>query len=168
MSASSWTEDRLERLVQLWAEGLSAAEVALRLGGVTRNAVLGKIHRLGLSGSRPASRSRPRAAPRPRKAPPSPTRRARNRWKSAASVDGPGLISDLLALGPHMCRWPIGDPKSSDFTFCGARCAERYCERHAARAFQRGIALRRSAAAGVVPTGAASSLPASRRGVTVT
>src|SRR5690606_16642364 len=59
-----WTDERVELLKKLWAEGLSASQVAKQLGGVTRNAVIGKVHRLGLSGratpSRPA-RSRPQA-----------------------------------------------------------------------------------------------------------
>ncbi|MGB6229459.1 MAG: GcrA family cell cycle regulator, partial [Litorimonas sp.] len=47
---SSWTEDRVETLSKLWADGLSASQIAKQLGGVTRNAVIGKVHRLGLSG----------------------------------------------------------------------------------------------------------------------
>jgi len=46
----AWTEDRVEVLTKLWAEGLSASQIAKQLGGVTRNAVIGKVHRLGLSG----------------------------------------------------------------------------------------------------------------------
>ena len=65
----AWTEDRVETLKKLWADGLSASQIAKQLGGVTRNAVIGKVHRLGLSGraapSRPARRPAPRPAPRP-------------------------------------------------------------------------------------------------------
>ncbi|WP_020181038.1 GcrA family cell cycle regulator [Methylopila sp. M107] len=62
-----WTEERIELLKKRWAEGLSASQIAAELGGVTRNAVIGKVHRLGLSGraktvSSTAARSRPKAA----------------------------------------------------------------------------------------------------------
>ena len=60
----SWTDERVETLKKLWSEGLSASQIAAELGGVTRNAVIGKVHRLGLSGR---SKSPSSAAPRPRK-----------------------------------------------------------------------------------------------------
>ena len=60
-----WTDERVELLKKLWAEGLSASQIAGRLGGVTRNAVIGKVHRLGLSGRATSSRS---SSPRPRRA----------------------------------------------------------------------------------------------------
>ena len=66
----SWTDERVARLAKLWAEGLSASQIAADLGGVTRNAVIGKVHRLGLSGrakpagkSNAASRRKPAARP---------------------------------------------------------------------------------------------------------
>jgi GcrA cell cycle regulator len=70
----TWNDERVELLTKLWAEGLSASQIAGRLGGVTRNAVIGKVHRLGLSGRATSSRSsspRPRRAhvPRPNRAP---------------------------------------------------------------------------------------------------
>src|SRR6056300_126663 len=46
----AWTDDRVETLKQLWTDGLSASQIARKMGGVTRNAVIGKVHRLGLSG----------------------------------------------------------------------------------------------------------------------
>ncbi len=61
----SWTEERVARLAKLWAEGLSASQIANDLGGVTRNAVIGKVHRLGLSGrAKPAGKSGGSSAPR--------------------------------------------------------------------------------------------------------
>src|SRR5262245_51840909 len=60
----SWTDERVEQLKRLWSEGLSASQIAAELGGITRNAVIGKVHRLGLSGRAKAPSS---AAPRPRK-----------------------------------------------------------------------------------------------------
>src|SRR5258705_10145083 len=69
MTVLTWSDDRVEQLKKLWEAGLSANQIAAELGGVTRNAVIGKVHRLGLSGraKRPAT-----AAPRQRKAPPAP------------------------------------------------------------------------------------------------
>ena len=59
----SWTEDRVELLKKLWQDGLSASQIAGQLGGVTRNAVIGKVHRLGLSGR---AKSPSNSSPRPR------------------------------------------------------------------------------------------------------
>lgn len=64
-----WTDERVELLKKLWADGLSASQIAAQLGGVTRNAVIGKVHRLGLSGR--AKSSTPSTAPRLRKPTPS-------------------------------------------------------------------------------------------------
>ena len=60
-----WTDERVELLKKLWADGLSASQIAAELGGITRNAVIGKVHRLGLSGR---AKSPSSASPRPRKA----------------------------------------------------------------------------------------------------
>ena len=60
-----WTDERVELLKKLWADGLSASQIAAELGGITRNAVIGKVHRLGLSGR---AKSPSSSAPRPRKA----------------------------------------------------------------------------------------------------
>src|SRR5258705_9433286 len=69
MTVLTWTDDRVEQLKKLWEAGLSASQIAAELGNVTRNAVIGKVHRLGLSGR---AKSPPPAAPRPRQAPPAP------------------------------------------------------------------------------------------------
>ena len=65
MTVLTWSEDRVEQLKKLWEAGLSASQIAAELGNVTRNAVIGKVHRLGLSGR---AKSPSSAAPRPRKA----------------------------------------------------------------------------------------------------
>ena len=74
----NWTDERVEKLKKLWSEGLSASQIAAQLGGVSRNAVIGKVHRLGLSGrAAPSQPSRPafRAArPRATQAPSAPRR----------------------------------------------------------------------------------------------
>lgn len=104
----SWTEERIERLRQMWGQGMSASEIADSLGDVTRNAVIGKAHRLGLSGR------------------PSPIRRQ------------PSRGATILALTERMCKWPVGDPRNADFHFCGnpAHPGVPYCAEHAAVAYQ--------------------------------
>ncbi|HXQ46813.1 MAG TPA: GcrA family cell cycle regulator, partial [Caulobacteraceae bacterium] len=115
MTDSNWSEDRIASLTSLWLNGLSASQIAKQLGGVTRNAVIGKVHRLGLSGraqpSRPARLARaprrPAPAPRPRPIVRTTPPLARPR----PAPEGPGLVPSLAALGAHACKWPIGDPK---------------------------------------------------------
>ena len=146
-----WTEDRVGALKKLWLEGQSASQIAKQLGGgVTRNAVIGKVHRLGLSGraapSQPARAtfrpSRPRPAAPPTQAPSVPRRiEAAQPRPAAPSVpapmpDLPGTAT-VMTLGAHMCKWPIGDPSSNEFSFCGRRSSEGvYCVEHARVAYQ--------------------------------
>ena len=150
----SWTDDRVDLLKKLWSEGLSASQIAGRLGGVTRNAVIGKVHRLGLSGrattSRIKSPRRPRATVRRQ---PRPAYRQignpalRNLYQgdaepfvpSAEELDIPvGERKTLQDLTESNCRWPIGDPQHEDFHFCNRNKVPGlpYCEFHAKRAFQ--------------------------------
>jgi len=140
-----WTEDRVAVLKKLWLEGLSASQIAKQLGGVTRNAVIGKVHRLGLSGrAAPSQPSRPVYRPtRPRPAvQASAPRRIEPVVRPSAPppapiVDLPGTAT-VLTLGAHMCKWPIGDPTSEEFSFCGRRAGDEgpYCIEHARVAYQ--------------------------------
>jgi GcrA cell cycle regulator len=160
----SWTDDRIEKLKSLWAEGLSASQIANALGEVTRNAVIGKIHRLGLSGrvkgaiapARPdRQRHEPEARPaRAALAAPQPALRRALAIGNAVLKSEPeedvapvpvgeaavialhGGVS-FADLGPCMCRWPQGDPSDGNFRFCGrpAQPGQPYCSEHAGRAF---------------------------------
>ena len=145
----AWTEDRVEILTKLWAEGLSASQIAKRLGGVTRNAVIGKVHRLGLSGR--AKPSRPKTVSKTRSAPKRTAAKPRAPRKPAPVVQAPpppppveakplpnGEYATILTIRDHMCKWPIGDPAASDFRFCGRRIkeGEPYCEAHCNVAYQ--------------------------------
>ena len=148
-----WNDETIAALRQMWLEGKSASQVARILGGgVSRNAVIGKVHRLGLSGreapsrprsvgGRPPGRSAVRtltsatasAATRP--VPTAP--RIAKAPTIAAPSPAPVICADkasatILTLGEHACRWPIGDPDQGDFGFCGARRLGRgpYCEGH--------------------------------------
>jgi GcrA cell cycle regulator len=153
-----WTDERVELLKKLWQDGLSASQIAKQLGGVTRNAVIGKVHRLGLSGraapSKPARTvfKAPRPA-RPVTAAPSAPRRIAEPVALAPQAspvryveEAPGMAT-VLTLGAHMCKWPIGDPALDSFTFCGRRSGEGpYCDEHSQIAYQPAQAKKKSSA----------------------
>lgn len=157
-----WTDERVETLKKLWQDGLSASQIAKQLGGVTRNAVIGKVHRLGLSGrAAPSKPARPVfKAPRPQRpaAQPAAPRRIAEPMavapQSAAPAPAPVRYIDeapgsatVLTLGAHMCKWPIGDPSSDGFTFCGRRQSDGpYCGEHARVAYQPAQTKKRSGA----------------------
>lgn len=137
----SWTDDRVDVLKKLWTEGRTASEIAKELGGVTRNAVIGKVHRLGLSGRPSPIKRRTKKAEAKRSA-------ALKTKKTATAVTPIRKKQDvfipadggagLLELKESMCKWPLGDPKTADFRFCGQKKTSGlpYCEHHAAVAYQ--------------------------------
>ena len=149
MNQTGWTDERVETLKKLWIEGLSASQIAKQLGGVTRNAVIGKVHRLGLAGratpSRPAKRPRPASRPRiassssssavsrPRMAP-APYLALVPQLEPLKAEDG--SVTTVLTLSDSVCKWPIGDPTEATFAFCGRGAAGTYCADHAQLAFQ--------------------------------
>ena len=161
----SWTDERVETLRTMWSEGKSASQIAKELGGITRNAVIGKVHRLGCPTGW-AGRTVPRTSParstrwRGHRAPepaPAPERRSRRppppaarpvgkdpvpapRPKpggqplppqpSASEISAEALANlaevakkarrlSLMQLSERTCKWPIGDPATDDFWFCG-------------------------------------------------
>jgi GcrA cell cycle regulator len=162
----NWTDERVELLRKLWSEGLSASQIAAQLGGVSRNAVIGKVHRLKLS-----SRGRANAAPvRQKKSIHGAgtvkvaSRPATVVRSMPASIGATALQThfevepyvrpaprpvenvvvpisrrlQLIQLNERTCKWPNGDPLSEDFSFCGNEAAESgpYCAYHARIAFQ--------------------------------
>ncbi|HEU0150739.1 MAG TPA: GcrA family cell cycle regulator [Bradyrhizobium sp.] len=156
MTVLTWSDDRVEQLKKLWEAGLSASQIAAELGNVTRNAVIGKVHRLGLSGR---AKSPATAAPRQRKA----VRPAQQMMRVARPVsrgntalahvfeveaetdpvtfDNVVPISQrrsLLELNEATCHWPVGDPSSADFFFCGGKALSGlpYCAQHSRVAYQ--------------------------------
>jgi GcrA cell cycle regulator len=149
-----WNDERVELLKKLWGEGLSASQIAARLGAVTRNAVIGKVHRLGLSGRATTSRMkshRPRARVAKRVAraryPQSGNPALRALYHPEAEPYTPPAEELVIplherktiqTLSEQSCRWPIGDPQLADFHFCGKGKVNGlpYCEFHARRAFQ--------------------------------
>ncbi len=157
-----WTDDRVALLRRLWEEGQSASKIAAQLGGVTRNAVIGKVHRLGLAGRPRGGEETPATAsvapsvkaveietaiavvetqaPEPvailshRPAPEFPT-------PAPATAPVPLATSQrvtIMDLRESMCRWPLGDPTTPEFRFCGGRAITGlpYCTHHAEIAYQ--------------------------------
>jgi GcrA cell cycle regulator len=170
----SWTDERVELLKKMWNEGQSASQIAKELGGVTRNAVIGKVHRLGLSnraGATPAkpakekpakaetAKSAAKAAPAEAKASERPSPPARRPivpagqplppQPSANEISPEALATvrevekkakkiSLMELTERTCKWPVGDPATDDFWFCGlpVQQGKPYCEAHVGVAFQ--------------------------------
>jgi GcrA cell cycle regulator len=134
----SWTDERVLMLKKMWTEGRTAAEIAKSLGGgFTRNAVIGKAHRLKLSSRlspiTPVVRKTSEAANtqvRP------PVQRARPAPVPARTIVTKGI--KLIDLKERMCRWPLGDPKDPEFNFCGCNTMNGlpYCADHAMMAYQ--------------------------------
>jgi GcrA cell cycle regulator len=146
----TWTNERVDALKKLWHDGLSASVIAGRIGDTTRNAVIGKVHRLGLAGRMTQSRirsERPRATyifvarGRSKKQRALPlTARAPHRHSVMLPELAPppaGTVT-IATLTSDSCRWPIGDPKTHGFHFCGrpARFNCPYCDYHAAIAYR--------------------------------
>lgn len=188
----SWTDERVETLKRMWNEGQSASQIAKELGGVTRNAVIGKVHRLGLSNrvggkdedddgaaapapaaAKPEPAPRPEPAAAPRAEPPRPTQPAAaapvasnvtplpvrkaiipagqplppqpslneispEALASVREVEKRARKLTLMELTERTCKWPIGDPATEDFWFCGLPSlpGKPYCEAHVGVAFQ--------------------------------
>ncbi|WP_448328166.1 GcrA family cell cycle regulator [Sulfitobacter sp. M13] len=188
----SWTDDRVEILKKMWGEGQSASQIAKELGGVTRNAVIGKVHRLGLSNrtataapaaapaaaaAKPEAKAKPAAKPAAAKAKAEPAPEAAEP-EAAEAVPAPrpnlparakiipagqplppqpsaneispealAKVSEvekkskkigLMDLTERTCKWPVGDPATDDFWFCGlpVQQGKPYCEAHVGVAFQ--------------------------------
>ena len=181
-----WSDERVDLLKKMWAEGQSASQIAKELGGVTRNAVIGKVHRLGLSnrnGTPPAAATtaaEPRAEPTPGTAAatgpaapdagdaqfvpeavaepaeagpalpervpagqPLPPQPAGNEIDPKAlakvsEIEKKAKRLSLMELTARTCKWPVGDPATEDFWFCGlpVQSGKPYCEAHVSVAFQ--------------------------------
>jgi GcrA cell cycle regulator len=107
-----WNDERIKDLIALWNEGLSTSEIGNRLG-VTKNAVIGKVHRLGLPKRQSPIQRKPKAEPAKAK------------------------IIKLEHLSAGMCCWPEGEPGTPGFRFCGHKAIpdKPYCAEHCARAY---------------------------------
>lgn len=165
----AWTQEREDLLRKLWLQGLSASQIAYVMAGITRNAVIGKAHRMGLPKRSPATSHRPK--PRIQRGKPSlalvgskPAARDnasdvqyRKRYdleleRSAFEIEHSDVSAEdrmtLMTLTSRSCKWPIGDPADPDFHFCSrdADNGRSYCDFHHRLAYQ-GVRRRRPAAA---------------------
>jgi GcrA cell cycle regulator len=159
----TWTEQKIQMLKDMWGHH-SASEIAEHIGGLTRNAVIGKAHRLKLSAQKSAEtpgtglqcatggmgtiKSSHKRMLRHLPLSPTPTTAASMRVLPSArdifrSLEGIGgaVRSEGIAMtkaGDRHCRWPVGDPRSPDFRFCGCPAHEGlpYCVDHARVAYQ--------------------------------
>jgi GcrA cell cycle regulator len=146
MSTETWTPERVEQLRSFVSTGLTCSQIAAEIG-VTRNAVIGKIHRLGLGPGRAADASADASAPRVRR-PRLPAQRQFLRLMFAAApciadAAAPALVEStqrcsLLDLAQGKCRWPVGDPNAANIVFCGNEAVRgfSYCAGHARMAYR--------------------------------
>lgn len=171
----AWTDERVEKLKKLWAEGLSASQIAAQLGGVSRNAVIGKVHRLCLPGRAKAGGSTAsRPAKRTTSAPRAPNYASRAATRTVTRAAGATALKEvfetetfqelevrpasnvvvpisrrlgLTELTERTCKWPVGDPMKDDFHFCGNDSPDSspYCTYHARLAYQPSSDRRRAA-----------------------
>lgn len=136
----SWTDKRVDVLKKLWSEGKTAAEIASELGGVTRNAVIGKAHRLKLSnrGSMVQSPKKIKKKVNTARKPAPANANVAPKKKKVLKSDLQRERIPLDDLAANQCKWPIGDPKTADFGFCGDRKVPGipYCVEHAQVAYQ--------------------------------
>lgn len=119
----SWTDQRIEALRKFWQQGFSASQIAKKLGGVTRNAVIGKAHRLGLTGRSSSLKKQERSVT----------------IESVPTYYQQIIDTTDKDTSGKPCMWPVGDPKQSDFHFCGeqAELGKPYCTKHCAVAYNR-------------------------------
>lgn len=146
-----WTDESVEQLRKMWSEGLTANEIAKKLG-VTKNAIVGKVHRLCLT-----------ARPSPIKSKDNVEENEPAQTQTeivfeetieeeivVQEVETPTVATPkackgsnikLVDLDSHTCRWPIGDPRDDDFCFCGkkVRSGQTYCDEHSAVAYVKAV-----------------------------
>ena len=132
----SWTYERIEKLKKLWDEGLTASRIAAELGDVTRNAVIGKAHRLGLSGRMTAKRPKNGISIIRKKKIHSAN--INKIVEISPVIDEPMNPTSFQDIKDGLCRWPLGEPEDVTFKFCGRNTNEGfvYCTSHHKQAYQ--------------------------------
>lgn len=153
----AWTDEMVEELRKMWKEGLTTGEIGKRLN-VSKNSIVGKVHRLGLSGrpspikkkdGTPIYRNDKKEAAAPKAVTPDKPVAEKEPMRHEAvakpiQASKPSTPSrhftgnlSLTELDNHTCRWPVGDPKDENFHFCGkkVRIGQTYCEEHSSIAY---------------------------------
>ena len=132
----SWTYERIEKLKKLWDEGLTASRIAAELGEVTRNAVIGKAHRLGLSGRMTSKRPKNGISIIRKKKIHSTN--INKIVEISPVIDEPMNPTSFQDIKDGLCRWPLGEPEDVTFKFCGRNTNEGfvYCTSHHKQAYQ--------------------------------
>ena len=173
----SWADGRVEILTKMWGEGNATSQIGKELGGVTRNAIIGKVHRLGLS-NRATTNTASKSDTKTKTAPKTSTKAKQKARKIEATEQKTDNVTSLrrqiipagqplppqpsaneispealarvneiekkakklslLELTEKTCKWPVGDPATEDFWFCGlaTQSGKPYCEAHVGVAFQ--------------------------------
>ena len=138
----SWTEENVEKLKELWGKGNTASQIAEIIGGISRNAVIGKAHRLNLSAKiKTRSNSSHQKNGKSKEKESNFNRRSRrNRFKSLIIEKNfePENPKTLEELTDDICKWPNGHPNEPNFYFCGRKSMKNfsYCKLHVLYAFQ--------------------------------
>ena len=135
----SWTNEKIEKLKELWGKGNTANEIAQILGGVTRNAVIGKAHRLNLSGKIQTKKSSSlKNNGNENKTSHKNLRRGKFKSLIIDKDFEPENPKQLEELDEKSCKWPIGHPNEDNFYFCGRTSLKdfSYCKLHLLYAFQ--------------------------------
>ncbi len=138
----SWTDEKVQKLRELWGKGNTASQIAEIIGGISRNAVIGKAHRLNLSAkikTRTAASSKEFDSSMENKAIKN-TRSRKSRFKSLIIEKNfePENPKQLEELDENSCKWPIGHPDEKSFYFCGRNSLKdfSYCKLHLLYAYQ--------------------------------
>lgn len=153
-----WTDERIEVLNKMWSKGFSASQIAARIGGCTRSAVIGKVHRLKLAGDRAQMKKPQRTVPKKKPRSDTPHFRVRTSCPNPLPNEDPYIVPLAKRVGiegveQDQCRWPYGDPRAPVFHFCDRKkvIGLPYCEAHARRAVRPAKAKRPSVTGATEP-----------------
>tara|TARA_B100001059_G_scaffold191418_1_gene194562 strand:- start:1114 stop:1617 length:504 start_codon:yes stop_codon:yes gene_type:complete len=139
----SWNEEKIQKLKELWGKGSTASQIAEIIGGISRNAVIGKAHRLQLSSKIKTRSARPSQEYNHNLESENPTKQKRGRKSKFKSLIiekdfEPENPKKLEELDDNSCKWPIGHPEEVSFYFCGRSSLKdfSYCKLHLLYAYQ--------------------------------